>query len=59
MDRINRPAKKSTMRPTKQQVRQWLNDRRVHREPLPDIEQIQLQLGWRRDESLRKFAESN
>jgi len=59
MDRINKPTKKSTVRPTKEEVRRWLSERRVHREALPDIQQIQLQLGWRHSESLRKFVESN
>jgi len=40
MEKINRP--------TKEQVRQWLLDRRNGRKPLPDVEQIQRQLNWGR-----------
>jgi hypothetical protein len=33
--------------PTKQQIREWLNERRASSDPLPDIEQIQRQLKWK------------
>lgn len=33
--------------PSKEQVRQWLHERRRHRRPLPSLEQIQCELGWR------------
>ncbi|HEX8604871.1 MAG TPA: hypothetical protein VF774_19660 [Pseudoduganella sp.] len=38
MARINRP--------TKEQVRVWLAERRQHSLPLPSCEQIRSQLGW-------------
>ena len=38
MDSINRP--------TKEQVRSWLAQRRQGSQPLPDFEQIRRQLGW-------------
>jgi hypothetical protein len=37
----------SIIKPTKQQVREWLKERRSNCGPLPDIEQIRLQLGWK------------
>lgn len=33
-------------RPTKEQVRQWLQERRQGNAALPDREQIRRQLGW-------------
>jgi hypothetical protein len=34
--------------PSKEQVRQWLLQRRERREPLPTADQIRRQLGWGR-----------
>lgn len=34
-------------RPTKELVREWLRQRSSHPAPLPNIEQIQHQLGWK------------
>ncbi|MES2258494.1 MAG: hypothetical protein V4724_08245 [Pseudomonadota bacterium] len=36
----------STNRPTKEQVRIWLLERRQAGQPLPDGRQIRQQLGW-------------
>lgn len=36
----------SIIRPTKEQVRAWLAERRQHGLPLPSCEQIRSQLGW-------------
>jgi hypothetical protein len=33
--------------PTKEAVRDWLTNRRLNHDPLPDIGQIRLELGWR------------
>jgi hypothetical protein len=35
-----------TNRPTKEQVRAWLAERRQAGQPLPNCEQIRQQLGW-------------
>ncbi|SFV12672.1 hypothetical protein [Pseudoduganella namucuonensis] len=32
--------------PSKEQVRAWLRERRIHPAPLPDLALIRLQLGW-------------
>jgi len=32
--------------PSKEQIREWLIHRQIHRAPLPDREQIQRELGW-------------
>lgn len=36
----------TSQHPTKEQVRAWLLERRVHPAPLPDLALIRLQLGW-------------
>jgi hypothetical protein len=36
-------------RPTKEQVRQWLAERRLSHAPLPDADHIRHQLGWEAD----------
>ncbi len=38
-----------TNRPTKEQVRAWLAERRQAGQPLPNCEQIRRQLGWDHD----------
>ena len=33
--------------PSKEKIRDWLKHRQLKHDPLPDIEQIQLELGWK------------
>jgi hypothetical protein len=35
-----------SIRPTKEQVRDWIEHRHVDHRPLPDLKQIRRELGW-------------
>ncbi|OWW20607.1 hypothetical protein AYR66_15045 [Noviherbaspirillum denitrificans] len=50
MERIDacgeRRVVQDVSRPSKEDVRKWLDDRRQRRQPLPEIAEIQRQLDW-------------
>lgn len=38
--------------PTKEQVKDWIEQRHADHRPLPDIQQIRRELGWKLNKSL-------
>ena len=47
-----------TKQPTKEHIRQWLMDRQRHPRPLPTMEQVKSELGWRASNSREAHSEA-
>lgn len=50
---------KHIKQPTKEQVRDWLAKRRNNFSPIPDIEQIRQELGWKIDSPAKQHYEKS